>query len=1099
MDSLSPAFAKEREWICLLGWVTQRTAMQLCPGCGTKNRESARFCDNCGVRMGTAASAVPAEPPAAALPDPVVAIGYTPKHLAEKVLKSRAALIGERKLVTVLFADIKGSTRLAEKVGAENWHGVLNQFFTVLTSAVHRFEGTVNQYTGDGIMALFGAPIAHEDHAQRACFAALEMQRELRRFAADLREQRAIELLVRIGLNTGDVIVGRIGDDLRMDYTAKGLTVNLAARMEQICTPGCIYASRYTAAQIGGDFILGDLGDREVEGASHPIRVYELEGERLTSARQHHAYGRPELPMVGRNAELDALQDALTTVRGGAGQIVAVRGDAGIGKSRLCREFAQICWSHGVPVHHAVGIPYSAALPMVPVRALLRSRLGLHDHAGADDVQRVVRQTFDSPNTNKSAVIPLIADFLGAGAGSAPGSLRSLLLERIARFLPKVARPQVLIVEDLQHADSATADFLLRLCEQVAATPTLLLINYRSDFSAPMLAPFLDRLIELKPLPAPDMVQLTHALLGGAPEMDAVASGLADRAQGNPFFVEEAVKALAETGHLSGETGNYALARTIEQWPIPQSVHALIDGRIDRLPDDQKALLQAASIMGRRFNADLLDAFAGGGFFKANLVALSGGGFIQPCEDPEYYEFGHPLTQEVAYQSQLETSRARLHSALAEVLEERTPLSSPAGEHAVSLAHHWAQASVWERAGAWNMQAARWFAPRDIEATLQQFRLAIQHLDRADYSFEVLRGRIAARAGLIRLAQFTAVGREEVDKNYHDAWKMAEEFQDIESGAELLFSYGAELLHRGEMDRAAQLTEEAVGHALSANPNELINRFRFSILMTHNAAGRLADGLRLASAAGDAWLRSPVTEDNFVSRGFYGALCTWQGRLADARSHIEASLAWAETQGRESIWQCADFVDWAGFSGDLDLAIVRGELAVRRAQNFGSPFFKTLALRALGLALCNKLEFGEARRLLEEARPLAAQGQGAYPLESGVLAVLGGAYLGLGETELAQRVADEALASAQRCQMRMGELQAWMVRLRVPGTPDGFVAHGLARMEELIGFTGAEVFRPWWLLARARHTAAGDQRAGLRAQANQLFTEMGARSPLRAA
>jgi class 3 adenylate cyclase/tetratricopeptide (TPR) repeat protein len=1053
--------------------------MRQCVSCGTRNRERARYCDQCGERF------------EAATPAPGTTQSYTPRHLAEKVLNSRAALVGERKQVTVLFADIKCSTRLAEQVGAEAWHGILNQFFGILSGAVHRLEGTVNQYTGDGIMALFGAPIAHEDHAARACFAALEMQRELRRFGEDLQARHGLALEVRIGLNTGEVVVGSIGDDLRMDYTAKGLTVNLAARMEQICQPGRINISRYTAALVGGDFTLRDLGEQQVDGASYPIRVYELEGEHLTQARQHLPAQPLRSPIVGRKPEMDRLQDALTAAQGGRGQIVAVSGEAGIGKSRLCREFAQQCWTHGVAVHHAVCVPYSAALPLVPVRALLRSRLQLDDSARAEDIQRVVRFTFATPNAQRSAVIPLIAEFLGAGMADAATNLRSLMLQRIARFLPLSSRPQVLIVEDLQNADPGSVDFLLRLAEQVGGSPTLLLLNHRSDWSAPTLAPFIDVRIELQPLSAAEVERMAQGLLGGSEGLAEIAAGIADRAQGNPFFVEEAVKALAETGHLSGTAGTYRLARTIDQWPVPQSVHALIGGRIDRLPDEQKSLLQAAAIIGRRFDIQLLDNYAGGGYFNANLAALANAGFVHALEDGTHFEFSHPLTQEVAYQSQLEASRAQLHAALAEVLEERTALSGAPDESAVTLSHHWMQAGNWERAGLWSMQAARWFAARDVEAALVHYRQAISYLDRADHAYEVLRGRIAARAGLIALSQFSSAGRDEVDTLYDQAWRMAEEFQDVESGAALLFAYSGEKLHRGEADAAAQLAADAVGHAQSAGAADLIERYRHVTLMTHNAAGRFAQGLMLATIDGDDWLRAELSERNFLSRGFYGAQCTWLGRLTEARTHLEASLAWAESHQRECIWQCADLVDWAGFSGDTELAMMQGERALQLARGFNSSFFRALALRALGLALCHQRRPMEALKVLEEARPLAAEGSGAYPLQAGLLAVTAAAHLGLHRWDAARRMSDEALASARRSGMRMGELQAWMVRLRVPETPLGFAFEGLQRMQQIIEQTGAEVFRPWWLRAHARFSD-GAQREEMRAEANRLLEGMGA-------
>jgi len=281
--------------------------MPTCLSCNSPNPDGARFCNQCGQRL----DAAPAAPRS-----------YTPRHLADQVLRNRAALQGERKRVTVLFADVKGSTRLAQEAGAELWHSILDRFFSILSAAVHRYEGTVNQYTGDGIMALFGAPVAHEDHASRACFAALEMQREVRRFADELRLSKGLNLSMRVGLNTGEVIVGRIGDDLRMDYTAQGHTVNLAARMEHICEPGRIYLTRLTARQVEGYFRLRELGPMQVSGVEEAVEVYELEGQNAGRTRLDLSLARAGSPFVGRERELGLLLSALDRVRGGDGQVV---------------------------------------------------------------------------------------------------------------------------------------------------------------------------------------------------------------------------------------------------------------------------------------------------------------------------------------------------------------------------------------------------------------------------------------------------------------------------------------------------------------------------------------------------------------------------------------------------------------------------------------------------------------------------------------------------------------------------------------------------------------------------------------------------------
>jgi class 3 adenylate cyclase len=278
---------------------------------------------------------------------------YTPKHLADKILQSKSALEGERKQVTVLFADVKGSMELAGQVDPEEWHRILNRFFEILTDGVHRFEGTVNQYTGDGIMALFGAPIAHEDHAQRACYSALSLRDELRRYADELRVGRGLNFGTRIGVNSGEVVVGKIGDDLRMDYTAQGHTVGLAQRMEQLAPSEKICLTQNTARLVADFFRVRSLGESKIRGLTEPVGIYELEDVGPARSRLDAARLRGFTRFVGRHDEMSILQAALHRAVEGHGQVVGVVGEAGVGKSRLCAEFVDRCRADGTRVLEA--------------------------------------------------------------------------------------------------------------------------------------------------------------------------------------------------------------------------------------------------------------------------------------------------------------------------------------------------------------------------------------------------------------------------------------------------------------------------------------------------------------------------------------------------------------------------------------------------------------------------------------------------------------------------------------------------------------------------------------------------------------------------
>lgn len=1061
-----------------------------CPSCGAQNPPAARFCNQCGQRMDAVASPEPA------------ARSYTPRHLVDKVLGSRASMQGERKRVTVLFADVKGSTRLAQEAGPEAWHGILDRFFSILSAAVHRYEGTVNQYTGDGIMALFGAPVAHEDHASRACFAALEMQREVRRFADELRLQKGLNLSMRVGLNTGEVIVGRIGDDLRMDYTAQGATVNLAARMEHICEPGRIYLTRLTARLVEGYFRLRELGPMTVAGVDEPVDVYELEGGGTARTRLDMSLARSGSPFVGREHELGQLLAALERVRGGEGQVLAVIGNAGIGKSRLCHEFANACAASGMPVHRASGVPYRNAVPMHPVRQLARSRLGLVDELRPEELRRLVAGTFLLHDPGHASLLPTIFDFLGVGAGVGEGGglapeqaeqARLKLFELLAEHLPCEDRPQLLLVEDLHFLDSASEEFLARLCARVRGSRTLLLLNYRPDYPGDWLIPYLDEQIAVSALSAQQLEQLAQNLLGDDPSVAGLPRVLRERASGNPFFVEEAVLSLSESGHLQGERGDYRLSRPVEQWVVPDTVHALLAARMDRLPDAARSLLQSAAVIGQEFAPPLLAMLAGERDFDDSLGLLEETGFVHQRSET-VYAFCHPLMQEVAYQTQLESQRMQIHARLAQDLEAAQPAGAEPAEDSVRIAYHWQCAGEWARAGAWNLQAARWASTRDMRIVLEQFRLALTHLDRAPDSDEVLRQRIAARSGLIRMAQFVDMTRDEVETIYAEARQLVERSGDFASLAELMISYGNEEQHRGNAAAAARQFRDAAQRCIERGEFELLSRFRLGILLTHSSVGWLREGVALLDSMGSEWRTRPIDADNFMSRGFYGLILALQGQLAEAREHLQGALAFAEREDRAASWIHANMVDLAMLTGDYSAALVSAERAAERARSFGSPFFDAIAGRALALALSLVGRREEAIAPLEQVWPLVQPGAFAHQFEARHCAMLSTAYAGVGRHDDALRMARAGIASAQRSGSRAWEMFGWAALLRLPRSMADEVdpASALQKLQDLIAASGVDALKPWLSLARSHWAQTPAEALEWREAAQRGFRDCGA-------
>jgi class 3 adenylate cyclase/ABC-type dipeptide/oligopeptide/nickel transport system ATPase component len=619
---------------------------------------------------------------------------YTPDRLAERMLASGRAREGERKLVTVLFADVVGSMELSERLGPEEWRRVMDRCLAILCEGVHRFDGMVDQFTGDGLMALFGAPLAQEDHAARACHAALRLLEQLTGYAAELRRARGLEFAVRIGLNSGEVVTGTIGDDLTLQYAAVGHTVGLGKRVESLAAPNTTFVSQDTAALVEGYFELRDRGMREVKGVSEPVRVYELAG--LGPLRSHLEVSRARglSRFVGRERELAALQSALASAREGSGQVVGIVGEAGIGKSRLCYEFGERCRTSGIEVWAGQCTARGARQPLLLVRELVRSVFGVTDW----DTERAVRDKVAGRalllDPSVEGELPLILELLGIpGDGPSAGSERDgeRLFPTLRRLLlgGPGAGPGVIVVEELRWIDPPSEAFLKALAEALSSTPTLLVASFRPEYRARWLRAFNYTALSLRPLDEPSLAALLRDRLGTDPSLAPLAESIPDRVGGNPFFVEELIRHLVESGGLEGERRAFRAAAPIDEAALPATVQAVLAARIDRLSQRDRTVLQAAAVIGHRFTEPLLKRVTGldDKELGAALRALVGAELlVQSTTTAAGYAFKHDLTQEVAYRSELSERRARIHGAVARALEQQHP--DKRDELAALIAHH---------------------------------------------------------------------------------------------------------------------------------------------------------------------------------------------------------------------------------------------------------------------------------------------------------------------------------------------------------------------------------------------------------------------------
>jgi class 3 adenylate cyclase/tetratricopeptide (TPR) repeat protein len=969
-------------------------------------------------------------------------VRYTPTYLAEKIVASRSALEGERKQVTVLFADLKGSMELLADRDPEDARAILDPVLERMMAAVHRYEGTVNQVMGDGIMALFGAPIAHEDHAVRACYAALAMQAAVQHYAAAVQRTHGVPLQMRVGMNAGEVVVRAISNDLHLDYSAIGQTTHLAARMEQMAMPG---SSLITSAVLGlaqGYVHVRALGSVPIKGLDAPVDVYELVGASGIQRRLQAAAARGLTRFVGRDTELAILMQALEQAGAGHGQMVALVGEAGVGKSRLVYEGIHAHQTQGWRVLESASVSYGKATPYFPVIDLLKRYVHAEEH---DDLRtmraKVTGQLLTLDETLQDA-LPALLWLLDALPADSPfGQLdppqrRQRTLDALKRVLLRESQvqPLLLVFEDLHWIDSETQALLDSLVESLPTARILLLVNYRPEYQHGWGSKTFYTQVRLDPLPPARADELLQALLGTDPSLAALTPLLIARTEGNPFFLEESVQTLVETQVLVGERGSYRLAQPLASLHVPATVQAVLAARIDRLPPEEKRLLQTAAVIGNEVPLPLLQAIAE--LLEEGLHR--GLGHLQAAEFlyetrlfPEHeYTFKHALTHEVAYDSLLQERRRVLHAQIVASLEALT--GDRVAEQVERLAHHALRGEVWDKALVYFRQAGEKAvarsAHREAVGSFEQALSALRHLlEQCDTREQAIDLRLALRSALAPIGDF---GR--ILALLREAEALAEALDDPRRLGQVSILLSNYFRFMGAYDQAIAAAQRALVLATASEDSVLQ-------ALANNYLGRAYHAQGDYRRALDCLGQTVASLEGAQRRERFGQviLPAVQSRAYLAWCHAElGTFAEGRALGEEGL-RIAEAVDHPGSlmlayhgvglltlrQGDLPRALPWLERALGICQDAGILLFFPLVAAALGAAYTLVGRVADAVPLLTQAMAqTTAQEMVGYQVLCGLS--LGEAHLLAGHVEEAQTLAEGALSLAHAHQERGNQAHA---------------------------------------------------------------------------
>ena len=996
----------------------------ICPECGAGFNSPGKFCDECGYGLSKDRKAPEVD---YSTPE-----SYTPKHLANKILTTRSSIEGERKLVTVLFADVANFTAMSEKLDPEEVHQIMDGCFKIIMDEVHKYEGTINQFTGDGIMALFGAPVAHEDHAQRACHAALSIQKATEVYSAKVKQDCSVEFRMRIGLNSGPVIVGSIGDDLRMDYTAVGDTTNLASRMENLAKPGTTLISAGTHRLVRDYFELKPMGEIEIKGKEEAQEALELVRATEVETRIEAAEAKGLTPFVGRKNSMVALVEACEKIQTGSGQVVGVVGEAGVGKSRLLLEFRNRLPQDEFTYLEGRCLHFGGSMPYLPILDVLRSYFEIKEADREFIIKKRMLEKIVQLDERLRNALPSFQEILSLKVEDqtylklGPGPKREKTFEAIRDLFIRESqkRPLVLAVEDLHWIDKTTEEFLDYLMGWLTNTSILLILLYRPEYTHQWGSKSYYNRIGLRQLTTESSAELVQAILEGNEVVPELRDLILVRASGNPLFMEEFTHSLLENGSIQRKENQFILSRKASEIQIPDTIQGIIAARMDRLEDNLKRTMQVASVIGRDFAFRILQTITGmRKELKSYILNLQGLEFIsEKTLFPELeYIFKHALIQEVAYNSLLQKRRREIHEEIGKAIEQI--YEDRLEEFYEMLGYHYSKSENHEKAYHYLMKAG------DIAAQLYSYdeaQLNYAHALEALAQLPDTETKYKRKVdGLIKQVS-TSWRAEPLEKNLDqlgEAERLAKELPgpggkpggDQHRLTRIRYWMGRAHYMANKMPEAIgyfqqvlEVAEELDDPELLAIPSFTIGAIKFVQGHLDTAKALLIRAIPLLEQMGNwpEWIRAV---------GYHGMALSMSGDWVAGMA--EAQRADARAKEIKSIGEIALSKTFLSvvyhYAGDLPHAIEAGRMSAEAGEQSKQLIYLCHGHAWRSWAECRTGDFKNAAESMELSQAALQEFDGRVTAADWMAAISAEIALGIGHIEEALCLADQAIDIAQ--------------------------------------------------------------------------------------